>query len=153
MLAKNQPSYKGEKQMSNKEKILELYFHKGLKQVEIAKILNISPNAISKVLLKSEDYQKEKEERKKKSKEKHLENTKKIMLKKRAEIKFKNNEDERVIRKMHEEASIELSGNKKLSDRAYRDWNTSAYEYNLAKRRFEFREELGRSYAVKKHFS
>ena len=52
---------------------------------------------------------------------------------------------------MHEEASIELSGNKKLSDRAYRDWNTSAYEYNLAKRRFEFREELGRSYAVKKY--
>lgn len=137
--------------MSNKEKILELYFHEGLKQVEIARILNISPNAISKVLLKSEDYQKEKEERKRKSKEKHIADTKKIMLKKRDAIEFHNKVDERIIRKMHEEASIELSGNKKLSDRAYRDWNTSAYEYNLAKRRFEFREELGRSYAVKKY--
>ena len=49
VLAKNQPSYKGEKQMSNKEKILELYFHEGLKQVEIAKILNISPNAMMRM--------------------------------------------------------------------------------------------------------
>ena len=52
---------------------------------------------------------------------------------------------------MHNQASMEMSKNKKLSDYAYRNWNTSAYSYNKEKRRFEFRAELGRSYDVKKY--
>ena len=34
---------------------------------------------------------------------------------------------------------------------AYRNWNKSAYSYNEEKRRFEFREELGRSHDVPKY--
>ena len=55
------------------------------------------------------------------------------------------------IKEMHRQASMELSKNGKLSDRAYRDWNTSAYKYDAKKNRYEFREELGRSYDVKKY--
>lgn len=52
---------------------------------------------------------------------------------------------------MHNQAALELSKNSKLSDMTYRNWNTSAYTYNKNKKRFEFRDELGRSYAVKKN--
>ena len=34
---------------------------------------------------------------------------------------------------------------------AYRNWNKSAFTYNEKKKRFEFREELGRSYDVPKY--
>ena len=52
---------------------------------------------------------------------------------------------------MQRHASKDLAKNGKLSDRAYRDWNTSAYKYDVKKNRYEFREELGRSYDVKKY--
>ena len=50
---------------------------------------------------------------------------------------------------MHNQASQELSKGKRLSNLAYRNWNTSAYSYNEAKRRYEFKEELGRKPTVK----
>ena len=65
--------------------------------------------------------------------------------------KFKQNLDDLILMEMHNQAALELSKNSKLSDMAYRDWNTSAYAYNKNKKRFEFRDELGRSYAVKKY--
>ena len=52
---------------------------------------------------------------------------------------------------MHNQASQELSKGKRLSNLAYRNWNTSAYSYNEAKRRYEFKEELGRSNDVPKY--
>ena len=34
---------------------------------------------------------------------------------------------------------------------AYRNWNKSAYSYNEKKKRFEFKEDLGRSFDVPKY--
>lgn len=52
---------------------------------------------------------------------------------------------------MHNQASRELSQPKRLSNMAYRNWNKSAFKYNEEKRRFEFDENLGRSYDVPKY--
>lgn len=133
------------------QEILKLYFEECLKQTEIAKRLNISNSKVSRIVTKDSRYTKEKERRKMISKIKHNESAKKIMKKKREKIKFEKNADDLLLRKMHNQASMELSKNKKLSDMAYRNWNTSAYKYNEEKKRYEFREELGRSYDVKKY--
>lgn len=48
-----------------KEIIIKLYFENKMKQVDIAKQLNISKYKVSRTLSKDEQYQKEKEKRKK----------------------------------------------------------------------------------------
>ena len=133
------------------QEILNLYFEECLKQTEIAKRLNISNSKVSRIVTKDSRYPEEKERRKEISKNKHSESAKRIMKKKREKIKFEKNADDLLLRKMHSQASMELSKNSRLSDMAYRNWNTSAYKYNEEKKRYEFREELGRSYDVKKY--
>lgn len=64
---------------------------------------------------------------------------------------FKNNADDLILRNMHNQASAELSQPKKMTNMAFRNWNKSAYSYNEKKRRFEFREELGRAADVPKY--
>ena len=77
---------------------------------------------------------------------------KKNYIKQQRKIKqLKNNADDLVLRNMHNQASRELSKPKRLSNMAYRNWNTSAYSYNEKKKRFEFKDELGRSHDVPKY--
>lgn len=133
-----------------RQKVLYLYFEQKLLQKEIAERLNISKYKVSRIVTNDERYYFEKEERKRKSKEKHNKNTKELVKKQREKARF-NNVDDLVLKEMHKQASMELSKNSKLSDMAYKKWNTSAYKYNKDKKRFEFREELGRSYDVKKY--
>lgn len=116
---------------SNKDEILRLYFDEKLKQVEIAKRLCISENAVSKTLKKDKRFTKEKNIRKQTNKKKHNKKIQNIVEAKRKVIKQKNNVDDLVLKAMHEQASLELSGPKKsISNRAFRDWNSSIYLYN-----------------------
>ena len=133
------------------QEILELYFKQKLKQKDIAEKLKISKYKVSRTVTKDARYFTEKENRKIKSKEKHIEDTKKIIKKQRELINFKQNSDDLVLRNMHNQASRELSKPKRLSNMAYRNWNTSAYSYNEKKKRFEFKDELGRSHDVPKY--
>lgn len=134
-----------------KQKILELYFEQNLKQIEISDILGVSKYKVSRIVTNDKRYFEEKEKRKNKSKEKHIEDTKKIVKSKRNQEKMKKSIDNLILREMHKQASMELSKGRKLSDMAYRNWNTSAYKYNQEKKRFEFRDELGRSCDIKKY--
>lgn len=59
--------------------------------------------------------------------------------------------DKSTLKSLHEQDVNELSYKSKLSDMAYRNWNTSAYIYDEDKKRFAFREELGRSADVPKY--
>ena len=93
----------------------------------------------------------EKEVRKKQNKIRHNEKTKEIIKKTREIKQFKNRSEDLILKRMHNQASQELSKGKRLSNLAYRNWNTSAYSYNEAKRRYEFKEELGRSNDVPKY--
>ena len=125
----------------NKEKILNLYFTNGLKQVDIAKLFNISKVAVHKILKTDSRFEEEKERRKDANRIKHNKQIQRKVEEKRKAIKFKNNIDSLVLKEMHKQASIELSGGKKtISNRAYRDWNTSIYKYN----------EKSKSYVLKK---
>ena len=129
--------------MSKKDEITKLYFVDRENPATIAKKLNISKSAVTQVL--------QKDVRKKQNKIRHNEKTKEIIKKTRKIKQFKNRTEDLILKRMHNQASQELSKGKRLSNLAYRNWNTSAYSYNEAKRRYEFKEELGRSNDVPKY--
>lgn len=131
--------------------ILDMYFIEKLRPVDIAKKLNISKSAVTQVLNKDKRYIEIKYERKKLNKKKHDEKTKKYVKDKRKITQFKNNADDLILKNMHNQASRELSEPKRLSNMAYRNWNKSAYSYNEKKSRYEFKDELGRSFDVPKY--
>ena len=134
-----------------KDEILISYFDKKMKQVDIAKKFKISKCTVSRIIQKDSRFITEKEKRKKCNKEKHKQNTKEYIKSQRKKKQFKNNVDDLVLKNMHNQASIELSKPRKITNMSYRNWNTSAYSYNEKKKRFEFREELGRSADVPKY--
>ena len=134
-----------------KEKILEMYFDKNMRTKDVATKLGVSSAYITKVVKVDSRYIDEKETRRKKGIEKHKEDTRKIQKRQSMKIAEKRNIDDLILKEIHRQDSMELSKHKTLSDEAYRKWNTSAYKYNNDKERFEFREELGRSYDVKKY--
>ena len=131
-----------------KKEILEMYYSKKMKTKDIAEKLNVSSSYITKIVKADDRYTLEKEERKKNSKIKHNKQIQKYVEEQRRK---KRNNDYLILKEMHRQASLELSKNSRLSDMAYRNWNESAYKYNTKKKRYEFREELGRSYDVKKY--
>lgn len=137
--------------MSKKDEITKLYFVDREIPATIARKLNISKSAVTQVLQKDDRYKKEKEVRKKQNKIRHSEKTKEIIKKTRKIKQLKNRSEDLILKRMHNQASQELSKGKRLSNLAYRNWNTSAYSYNEDKRRYEFKEELGRSNDVPKY--
>ena len=64
---------------------------------------------------------------------------------------LKDNSDNLILKVEHNQASNELSQHKMMTNIAYWNWNRSAYTYNKEKKRFEFKEELGRSADVPKY--
>ena len=70
------------------EKILKMYFEDKMKQIEIAKELNISKYKVSRVVTKDFRYKLEKEKRKEINKKKHNAQTMQYIAKKRKQRKF-----------------------------------------------------------------
>ena len=89
------------------EEILRLYFEERLKQVDISKKLNISNNAVSKVLKRDNRFIDEKNKRKIISKQKHNKQIQTNVENKRKTKK--NNEDYYILKNMHEQATCEES--------------------------------------------
>ena len=69
------------------EKILKMYFEDKMKQIEIAKELNISKYKVSRVVTKDFRYKLEKEKRKEINKKKHNAQTMQYIAKKRKQRK------------------------------------------------------------------
>lgn len=137
---------------SKNAEIIKMYFEEKMRPVDIAKKLNITKSAITQVLKKDNRYLRIKKERKNINQRKHREKTKDYVRKNRKIAQFEKCADDLILRNMHNQASRELSKPKRLSNMAYRNWNKSAYSYNVKKKRFEFREnELGRSFDVPKY--
>lgn len=138
-------------EVSLKDLILDLYFNKKMKQIDIARLLNVAKSTVSKTVTKDNRYTFEKQKRITINKTKR---NKKIQLhveENRRKTQLKNAADDLILKKMHNEASIEMSKRNQLSNENYRKWNYSAYKYNPSKDRFEFDENLGRSYDVPKY--
>ena len=124
--------------MNIREQVLDLYFIDHKKQKEIAEQLNISKYTVSRIVTKDIRYTKEKEERKKQSKEENKRKTIKYIYSIRNQKQVDEYES---VRKMHIQASMELSErNKPMNNKAYRDWNPSIYKYN----------EKGKCYVLRK---
>ena len=123
------------------EMILQKYFLEGKSQTEIAKELNISKSKVSRIVSMDKRYILEKERRKKENQVKNKEFTKDYMKRKRKNKSI--DLDYIILRKLHDQASRELSGGRKpINDRAYRDWNTSAYKYNDKNKSYELIKEI-----------
>lgn len=133
------------------EKILDLYFNKRMKQVEIANLLKIAKSTVSKTLKKDNRFVGEKEQRKTENKVKRNKDIQRRVEVNRKKIQLKNNTDDLMLKNLHIQASMELSERKHLSNESYRKWNYSAYKYNPSKKRYEFLDTLGRSSDVPKY--
>ena len=109
-----------------KKEVLRLYFEEEKKQIEIANILGISKYKVSRLLTSDDKYLNEKNKRKELNRKRHKEKTKNIIYQKRTTSQL---EYER-IKISHIQASRELSENRGISNRAFRNWNSSIYGYN-----------------------
>ena len=134
-----------------KEKILNLFFNDGFSQKQIANELKVSKGYISQIVTKDERYPQFKKQKLIISKKKHNKQIQSITKEKRKQIQFNYLVDDLVLRTMHNQASAELSKGKHLTNESYRRWNHSAYKYNPSKKRYEFNENLGRSYDIPKY--
>ena len=133
----------------SKENIIYLFYIQHLKVKEIAKKVNTTSAYITKIIKQDVRYNEEKEFRKIKSKEKRKIDQNNFIKNKRLQKKM--DDDFMAVQKQHNQAVMELSKSKHLSNENYRKWNISAYKYNSLKKRFEFDSKLGRSADVPKY--
>ena len=132
--------------MSNKEKIIDLFFNEHLKPVDIALKLGISNAYVSKVIKKDFRYHEEKNQRKQQNKQKHKEQTIEYM-----KLKRKSNRDSyEALKAQLKQDAEELSYYFDISDRSFRKFNASAYKYNAKRKRFEIDKRLTVSIDVPK---
>lgn len=123
------------------ELILEKYFNEKKTQIEIAKELNVSKYKVSRVVSKDVRYLMEKENRKIQNKKKNIEFTKNYMTLKRKQKRI--DIEYALLRQAHEQASRELSGGSRpISNRAFRDWNTSIYRYNAKNKSYVLKKGI-----------
>lgn len=134
--------------MNNKQKIIDMYYIKHHKIKDIADLLLISSPYICKIIKQDQRYNQEKKYRKDLSKKKHQLSNKKYMKKKR-EIERQNNSYS-VMMQQHNQAVSELSYSTSISNQKFREWNSSAYNYNFTKNQYEFNKNLGYSYNIPK---
>lgn len=132
-----------------KDDIITLFYIEHLKVKEIAEKVNTSSAYITKVIKQDSRYLQEKENRKAVSKDKRKIAQNNFIKNKRENKRIEDNYS--FVQSQHEQATRELSKSKHLSNESYRKWNYSAYKYNPLKKRYEFDEKLGRSYAVPKY--
>ena len=135
-------------QNTNKNKILKLYYEKHEKRTDISIKLNISTAYITRIIKQDFRYESEKLYRKEISKQKQTERTKEYITRKREFTR--NGQVEDFLRIQHNRDVYKLSYRRNISNVAIRKWCSGAYHYNSRKKRFEFDEKIGRSYAMPK---
>ena len=129
-------------------KILNMYFVDGEIPSDIAKTLKVSKSTVTRVLQKDERYSLVKKERTEFREKQHIEKTKTYIKMQRKIQQDKDNASYEQLKIAHNQASGELSDRKRMTNRAYREWNKSAFTYNEKRKGFEFDKSLGRSYDV-----
>lgn len=132
-----------------KDEIIKKYFQDKMKQIEIAKELNISKYKVSRVVTRDPRYKEEKERRKEANRRKNREETKEYINKERK--KKKDDVGYAQLKQAHIQATAELSGGRKsISNRAFRDWNTSIYEYDSKSQSYKLKKGINTGIDVPK---
>ncbi len=111
-----------------KEKILDLFFNEHLKQVDIAEMLDISKQYVSKVVKADSKYEKTKENKLKQNAIKRKEYLKEY-FKTYQRTKCEDNSYENLKAQLNQD-TLELSYYSDISDYAFAKWNISAYHRN-----------------------
>ena len=123
------------------EEILKKYFEDKMKQVDIATELKVSKYKVSRVVTKDPRYKTEKERRKESNRKKNREETKKYISKERK--KKKDDIAYEQLKQAHIQATMELSGGRKtISNRAFRNWNSSIYKYNEKNQSYQLKSGI-----------
>ncbi|MBR0491843.1 MAG: hypothetical protein IJJ82_07375 [Clostridia bacterium] len=134
--------------MSKKDEIITLYFEEKMSAIEISKNIEVGQSYITKVIKQDSRYSEEKQRRKENTRERHNKINRENMRKVRKELAISND----VLKIQHYQASLELSGRKTISNRAFRNWNSSIYRFHEKTKEYRVKEELKEkiSYAVPK---
>ena len=111
-----------------KEKILDLFFNEHLKQVDIAEMLDISKQYVSKVVKADSKYEKTKENKLKQNAIKRKEYLKEY-FKTYQRSKCEDNSYENLKAQLNQD-TFELSYFSDISDYTFAKWNISAYHRN-----------------------
>ena len=134
-----------------KKIIIDLFYNKNMSQKSISEELGLSKGYISKIVTQDSRYLEYKNKKIKINKKKHNKEIQNYVENKRKQLQFNYAADDLILKKMHNEATNELSKSPHLSNENYRKWNKTAYTYNPSKKRYEFDASLGRSADVPKY--
>ena len=115
--------------MSNKEKILDLYYNQHLKQKEIADIVGTSTQYVSKVVRADKRNIEEKVKRKTENSENRKVYMQEYFKTYNRPKKDDNSYEQMVAQQIQDSFELSFSNNI-ISDYAYAKWNSSAYHTN-----------------------
>ena len=123
-------------------------YEEKLNTIEISKQLNVSKQYVSKVLSKDSRYKTEKDRRKANNAIRQKERNIKYIKEKR----FEKEQLNAMLEIKHNQACYELSGRKTINNRAFRNWNSSIYEYYDKSKEYKLINEFKNktSYAIPK---
>lgn len=132
--------------MDKKVQILKLYYEENRKPTYIADIIQVSNAYISKIIKKDSRYKEKKLQQKENAKKRKREYTNLKMK----QIREKKIQENAFIKQQHIDASKELSGGKVISNRAFRNWNSSIYKYNSKTKSYDLERKILTGYDVPK---
>ena len=113
--------------MDKKQQILKFYYEDDIKIIDIANSVKVSRAYISKVIKADERYQAKKDRKKEETRQRKKQYTNYKMK----QIREEQTKQDAYLRQQHLQASRELSGGRSMiSNRAFRNWNSSVYQYN-----------------------
>ncbi len=135
-----------------KEKIIELFFIKHLKPVDIAKKLKISMPYITKIIQKDSRYIQEKETRRQENKEKSKTQKRIYAQNRRKKEKEEKQEYQKLLVQINRDNEY-LSTKKKENDLQFVNYNRSAYEYDKNSSDLVLKDNINVGYAVPKRVS
>ena len=134
---------------NKKDMIIELFFEQHLKVTEISKNIGTSSAYITKIIKADPRYIEEKKNRKEISKGNRKIAQNSFMKNKREQKRI--DDQYLIVKAQHNQDVMELSKQGHMNNQTFRKWNSSAYNYNPSKHRYEFNEQFGRAADVPKY--
>lgn len=134
--------------MTKIDKIKKYYFKNKMTINDIAQKMEVSKQYVSKIIRNDSRFVEEKNIRIKNQVIKRKKQKMDCKNKKRKEIYDYN----AILNYQHTQAAVELSGRKTINNRAFRDWNSSIYEFHIKAKQYRVKKDLTDkiSYAVPK---
>ena len=135
-----------------KDKIIELFFTKHLKPVNISKKLNVGMPYITKIIQKDSRYIREKETRRQENREKNKIQKRIYAQNRRKKEKEEKQEYQKLLVQINRDNEY-LSTKKKENDLQFVNSNRSAYDYDKNSSDLVLKDNINAGYAIPKRVS